>query len=258
MTSAPGNDLRPAPSHDGGSTWTRLPPRPTLAPWVAPLTVVGMALYSIAAGVLLSPAERWIAALALVAVVTTVAMWSGVDRRELGLTRLGEGVRWGLMTGAPVAAALFLASFVPSIEPLFVDQRSAGLSTWGLIAKAVIIIPLGTALFEEYLFRGVLLAEQLRRSTPLRALVVNAMLFGMWHVFPALAFSRSNTGAEDLGSDALVLTLLVTVLITSAAGAFLVWLRVRAGSLAAPVLVHALINSAVLVSAYLASNRVGT
>jgi uncharacterized protein len=115
-------------------------------------------------------------------------------------------------------------------------------------------IPFATALAEELLFRGALLALFRRRRSEAAAVVWTSLLFGAWHVLPTIDHYRGNP-VSDLVADpgrGRRLAVLATTLSTAGAGVVFAGLRLRSRSVLAPVLAHAAIN----VSAYLAGRRV--
>ena len=72
-----------------------------------------------------------------------------------------------------------------------------------------------------------------------------AALFGLWHVVPSLGGGTANaTMASVVGADAAgtLVRVVVTVVFTSLAGVVLCCLRLRSGSLLAPVLAHWTVN----------------
>ena len=243
------------PSDSAGgsrSWWSSRPPDPRPGPRFTAATVAALAAYAAAAGTVLDATGRLVAGVLLVFGLTLVARRAGVGPAELGLARLGAGLRWGLAVGVPVAALILLLSFAPLPGDPFVAERYGQMGGSEVVFRAVVRIPLGTALFEEFLFRGVLLALLLRQLTPARALVISSLLFGAWHVSPALG--DTGAGGPWQGAHGIVP---VTLAVTAAAGALLAWLRIRSGSLLTPFLVHALANSTALVGAQLATNRGG-
>jgi membrane protease YdiL (CAAX protease family) len=187
-------------------------------------------------------------------VAVAAAALSGLTAADLGL---GRG-RWlpgrlgsGLAAGA--GAGWLLIAAVPATRPVLGDKRAAGLDRRDTAYQALIRIPVGTALWEEVAFRGVLQAA-LRRVMPgTAAIVVTSGVFGIWHIRPTLQALRVNGLAEDR-PRALARTC-AAVAGTAAAGVLLSWLRDRSGRLAAPVLVHAAANSGALLAARLAAAR---
>ena len=182
------------------------------------------------------------------------AALSGLTAADLGL---GRG-RWlpgrlgsGLAAGA--GAGWLLIAAVPATRPVLGDKRAAGLDGRDTAYQALIRIPVGTALWEEVAFRGVLQAA-LRRVMPgTAAIVVTSGVFGIWHIRPTIQALRVNGLAQDR-PRALARTC-AAVAGTAAAGALLSWLRDRSGRLAAPVLLHAATNSGALLAAQAVAGR---
>jgi hypothetical protein len=110
----------------------------------------------------------------------------------------------------------------------------------------VVRIPIGTALVEEIVFRGVLLGSLLHAGTA-QAVIASSIAFGLWHLAPTSILVRTNR------LNAAVVP--AGIALTAVAGAFLGWLRIETGSLAAPFLVHALVNSLAAGAALLALAR---
>ncbi|MFL6130344.1 MAG: CPBP family intramembrane glutamic endopeptidase [Mycobacteriales bacterium] len=215
------------------------------------LTVtVGLLLTSLAAN-RLAPSAHLAIGLASVAALAAVARAAGLTAAELGLTRWRSGLRWG---AAPAAAVLlgYGAALLVARDQL---ASSTGRSWPDVLVAALVIVPLGTVLAEELAFRGVLWAL-LRRGPGVRAATaVSSVLFGLWHVLPALGGGAANevaTGALGGGPAGTLARVLGTVLLTTAAGAVFCWLRVRSGSLLAPALLHWTLNGLGLLAVQLA------
>ena len=208
-----------------------------------------MAAYSLAASVTEAPFEQVLAAL-LVGVVFAIARWAGLGAPELGLARrhLGAGFRWGLGAAAVVVCGVAFVALLPVSQGFFEDDRFSDATAAEVAFDALVRIPIGTALFEELVFRSVLLALLLRRLRPDIAVGASALMFGLWHVLPALGFADSNAGVADGASLAVVP---VTVAVTALAGGTLAWLRIRSGSVVAPIVVHAALNTSAVVAAWL-------
>jgi membrane protease YdiL (CAAX protease family) len=162
---------------------------------------------------------------------------------ELGLSwrRVLTGLRWGGASFALVAAGYALVLAVPLLRPLLSDARVTGLEPGEVAHKVLLRIPLGTVLWEEIAFRGVLLGALLRILPVRSAVAVGAAVFGIWHIRPTL----SGLAANDL-VDGPVLragAVLVACIGTAAAGVLFSWLRLRSGSLVAPALLHLAANT---------------
>jgi membrane protease YdiL (CAAX protease family) len=84
------------------------------------------------------------------------------------------------------------------------------------------------------------------------ATAVTSVLFGLWHVLPALDVTGTSTAISDGGRPPrrrVLLTILGTVLFTALAGVVFAELRRRSDSLVAPVLLHWATNGLAVVAA---------
>jgi membrane protease YdiL (CAAX protease family) len=181
---------------------------------------------------------------------------TGLSWEQLGLSRGGlpSGLRWGAASFAVVTAAYATALAIPALRPLLADDRVLGLGAREVATEVLVRIPLGTVLWEEVAFRGVLLAALLRVLPVRRAVVGAAAVFGLWHIRPTLG----GVAANDLTDTPWLLGLAVLVgcTATGAAGLLFTWLRLRSGSLLAPAMLH-LATNAVGVLAATVAHRVG-
>lgn len=193
------------------------------------------------------PANLVAAALVLASARAVGYRWTTV-----GLARdtLAPGARWGAVGVVVVAAALLLASAVPWAQPLLADQRVAGITRADLAWRTLVRIPLGTVVFEELAFRGVLLGAWAHERSGAEALVGSSALFGLWHVGPTIRLLEENEVA--VGSPAAAAGVAAAVVATGVAGAVFGWLRLRTGGVLAPALTHLAANSLGTVAAFLA------
>jgi membrane protease YdiL (CAAX protease family) len=82
---------------------------------------------------------------------------------------------------------------------------------WGVLAWQVLIrIPVGTALFEETMFRGVLYGAWRRTMRWWQAAILSSVAFALWHV--VVEMHRQEREGHAWGMDGLINTLLVLVL----------------------------------------------
>jgi CAAX protease family protein len=176
-------------------------------------------------------------------VLLGAARATGLSWGELGLARhrVLAGARWGGGCAAVVASGYAVALALPATRPLLADDRVAGLGGADIAGQVLFRIPLGTVLWEEVAFRGVLLAALLRLVSPPAAIGVSAAVFGIWHVRPTLGALAANDLAD--GPVERVLAVGVACLGTAAAGVLFTWLRLRSGSLLAPALLHLATNT---------------
>jgi membrane protease YdiL (CAAX protease family) len=193
----------------------------------------------------------WYVPLNITAAVLLVALarrW-GVGWGELGFGHWREGARLGLMVAALLALILTAGVALPLTRGLFDDARLADVGAAGFLYRAVVRIPLGTTLLEEVAFRGVLLAAWGRRLYPAAAAVASSVVFGLWHIRPTLDALATNDLATDAATQFVAVT--AAVVGTFVAGLFFCYLRARSRSLLAPVIVHAVVNSASTALAWL-------
>jgi membrane protease YdiL (CAAX protease family) len=188
------------------------------------------------------------------AALLLVARRAGLSWRELGLGAgtWRRGLLWALAAIGAVAVVFAIGAALPLTRGAFRDTRyDLG---WGhALLTAFVLIPLGTVLFEEVAFRGVLWGLLRRSRGTWTATVVSSALFGLWHVLPSLHLSSDNRaigGAVGTGTSGAALSVLGTVLFTAVSGVVFCELRRRSGSLLAPIGLHWATNGlAVLASA---------
>ncbi len=201
-------------------------------------------------GELVLPAAAYVPTnVALGAALLAVARGGGASWDDLGLARrhLRPGLSVGGAAGAGAVTALLVAAAVPRTRRVFDDERvprdAGGRER---LYQTAIRIPLGTVVFEELAFRGVLLDILRQRLRPSLAVAVDSALFGLWHIVPTLATARAN-GIVGLGRLGLVAG---SVLATTAGGVVLCALRMRTGHVLAPALLHLGVNDAGYVLAW--------
>ncbi|HEX2179151.1 MAG TPA: CPBP family intramembrane glutamic endopeptidase [Actinomycetota bacterium] len=189
--------------------------------------------------------------------LTGVVVWN-LDDAMLGFgTGQGAGLAVGLALGAAGASPLFAALRYRRTARAIADDRVAGTTRGDIAFRALVRVPLGTALLEEVAFRGVLFAV-MAPGGALQAAVWSSAAFGLWHVAPAYNQLRVNRVVGTRPLSTVVALVALSVLTTFAAGLGLVWLRTLTGGLAAPFALHATLNSLSTVAAHLAHKRAAT
>jgi uncharacterized protein len=181
---------------------------------------------------------------------------SGLTAADLGF---GRG-RWlpgrlGSLLAAATAAGWLTAAAVPAARPVLDDKRITGLDGRGVAYQTLIRIPVGTVVWEEIAFRGVLQAMLRRVMSEPAAIAVTSGVFGLWHIRPTAGALRVN-GLAD-GRARAVTGAAAGVAVTAAGGVLLSWLRARSGRLAAPVALHVALNCGGLAAAWAAAGRGG-
>ena len=171
-----------------------------------------------------------------------LARWAGLSWAELGLgpgTWL-RGLRWAGAAIGAVAVVFAVGAALPLTRSAFRDSRYD--FGWGhALLTAFVLIPVGTVLFEEVAFRGVLWGLLRRRHGPWVATGVSSALFGLWHVLPSLGLAADDQAIGSTvgtGSSGQAVSVLGTVLFTALAGVVFCELRRRSGSLLAPAGLH--------------------
>jgi len=185
----------------------------------------------------------------------------GCSWDDLGLEpyKAASGLRTGAAGAAVTVAVATMIATRPRARRYLLDQRAVDRTRAEHLYRTLIRFPLGTALFEEVAFRGVI--EGLwRRSgaTRTEASMAAALAFGIWHLIPARRALDGNPLRTQLGSDRSRLTVVAAgALLTSLSSLGFTWLRQRSESLVAPFLVHAVANGAGYLAGVAAWRRSG-
>ena len=216
------------------------------------LTVGVLVVFSVARTLgLLGPPVVSIAL--LVAALALIAWSSRATLADLGLGR--KDVPAGLLYGAGACGLVLLVLVVAAVIPAtngFLHDSRAQISGGRLVYELGVSIVVFTAIPEEFAFRGVLLGSGLRLWGPWRASLATSVLFGLWHIAPTLHTMSDNhvfRGASgSVGGQ--VLLVLGSIAVTFVAGLVFCWLRLRSGSLIAPVMAHAATNGLALAVAW--------
>ena len=195
--------------------------------------------------------------------VLFLLLWS----RLLGLSadQLGVGARYiasGILVALTlsiifIAIALFVAT-VPRLQGYFLSQDSILKTKNSRIAfETMFRIPLVTALFEEFVFRGFLLALFLSIETTTSAILYSSIIFGLWHIFPAInGMNQDHYNAlKNQSKHKKFAFVCFNVASTAVAGLFFSWLRIVANSVVAPWLLHSTINAGGVVAVLFANKR---
>lgn len=173
-----------------------------------------------------------------------IARAAGLQAADLGLTpgSAGPGVARGAVCSAPLLAIPTALLAHPKTRHLLDDDRNATTALPKLARTVLWHIPVGTVLFEEVAFRGVLPALFTRGSV-LRGDALSAALFGLWHYFSAHDLKGSNPSVARLSErrgvpDPVWLIVVATGLVGGGFSAA----RRSGDHLLAPALIHLTIN----------------
>ena len=179
--------------------------------------------------------------------LVVLARKRGCSWEELGLAP-GRGRRGLLMGGSGALLAItsaLAARGCIQLRPFLLDARAESQSRGEVIYRSVLRFPIGTALFEEVAFRGVVYGMWRRAGSSHKAAsAVAAGAFGLWHVIPSWSALRGNPlGRTVTAGRSIMGVVLAGAAITGLSSVGLTWLRGRSGSLVAPWLTHSAANS---------------
>lgn len=186
------------------------------------------------------------------AITIAAGLLFGFGTIGLAPVGLSQALAWGALTVTVVSIIGTVMVIKPSLRAQLADPRLAELPPLKAYTQIFVRIPVFTALIEEAFFRGVLHSALIAIMPLESAIWVGAGLFGLWHVGPGL----DQAHAGDKYGKASAIHTAVTVVATTIAGAFLVWLRVETGSIWASVAVHAGINMTMALFARLAGTLI--
>lgn len=187
----------------------------------------------------------------------TYAIFFGLDLNDIGFSQSNfiGGLIYGILFSLPIVIGLPFLVFNKRTREYFSAKPSGFNSLRSALVELSIRVPLGTALSEEVLFRGVLLGLLTYHFENPTALIVSSIIFGLWHVLPTLKdFEEIDplTTAVESKLPRRGHTVLITLVATGLIGLVFGWLRLVSGSLVAPWVVHASFNLVALGGGYLA------
>lgn len=189
-----------------------------------------------------------------IAFTTGALLWarrSGTGWGEMGLDRegVGRGLATGVATSAAAAGLAYAVRETDLTRSLLADDRIQDLGRDEVWRRVLVRFPLGTALFEEVVFRGVLPAAFRHRPVWQRDLIA-AAAFAAWHIIPTSRTLAANARGRSLRPGRKVAAVIGGSAAAGMAGLALAGLRRSSSSLAAPWLTHATLNAlALLMSA---------
>src|SRR4051812_26014535 len=185
------------------------------------------------------PPPWWVRALEGAGLVAWARL-DGLSWSQLGLgrSRLGAGCRWALGAIGLVAGVYGVGVLLPLTRAAFQDVRYH-LPVLEALRTAVVVIPFGTVVLEELAFRCVLWGMFSRHLRPGQVLVGTSVLFGFWHVLPALHVGATNRGvSEAVGGAGSAVVVVGTIALTTVGGLVFGELRRRSGSVLASAGAH--------------------
>ncbi len=158
----------------------------------------------------------------------------------MGITtrNLLPGVVWGLAAAAAVALPAVLYFLFPfGVADGSIDYDRPTYDSLGdFLFWAGVRYPINAAVFEEVLFRGVLLALAVRSLGLMRGSILSASSFAAWHIVVNYTTMNDTNVADNAAF--FVLAQVGALLALFVGGLVLAALRQRYGSLAGPIAFH--------------------
>lgn len=171
---------------------------------------------------------------------------------KLSLNDLGYGMGYfiqsmiiGLILSAVVIFLFIILLIILPHLPIKINPPHIEANSFNeLLYRLLFRIPLGTAFFEENLFRGICYGYLIKNHSIKRAFLITSLLFAVWHITPALKVVSSNfqMAFNLLG----IVVLFIGLLGAFFAGVFFALLRYYGKSIIGCILAHALINDLAL------------
>lgn len=152
-----------------------------------------------------------------------------------------SGFVWAAASIGLVTAVYVIGSAFRRTRKAFHDESIGSLSGSRLAFQALVEVPFGTVLLEEIAFRAVLFSMLARRYGVVWAIVISAVLFGIWHVLPSIGTHERNPALGSVvggGIRGNVLVVAGSVLTTTVAGVLFALMRIVSGSVIAPMGLH--------------------
>lgn len=152
-----------------------------------------------------------------------------------------SGFVWAAASIGLITAVYVIGSAFRKTRQAFHDESIGSLSGSRLAFQALVEVPFGTVLLEEIAFRAVLFSMLARRYGVVWAIVISAVLFGIWHVLPSIGTHERNPALGSVvggGIRGNVLVVAGSVLTTAVAGVIFALMRIVSGSVIAPMGLH--------------------
>ncbi len=222
------------------------------------LLVICILAYGIILAKFIPPKYHFISNLLAASTALYWALLSGFTPDDLGIGFgfILSGVLVAIGASVIILSAAYVVTFIPFIKRILLNHNSILQSKPTKIAyETTVRIPLSTALSEEILFRGVLLGVFLSIYPTIEAVIITSIVFGFWHIFPALNTMNENYYKKNTSRSKKILSVLANIATTTIAGIFFSWLRILSNSILAPWLVHWTINSSSVLSVIFASKK---
>lgn len=182
----------------------------------------------------------------LLAIMLGISFGLTFEDMGLAFNKILPGLSIAFIAAFLIVLGTLIIAMIPFLRKFFLGDDLANASGKLITYEATIRVPLGTALIEEVLFRGVLLGLLLQHNSILISVLISSVIFGLWHILPTISMLENNKIIAKANRDLKhrhYASIIGVVLITTTAGIFFSWLRIISNSIIAPWLVHWSINS---------------
>jgi len=171
---------------------------------------------------------------------------------DLGWTKqnIGKSIIYGLGVSALVMLpAMILAWLFPALTSNIKTPQLQAMARELFWWRLLVHIPVGTAFFEEMLFRGIFYGYVMKNNSQAKTVLVTSIFFGLWHIVPTL---RVVSHDLVITSPLLFISLWLLFLLGTFVGGILFgWIRYHTQNIAGCIIAHALINMLSLAGAFL-------
>jgi membrane protease YdiL (CAAX protease family) len=168
---------------------------------------------------------------------------SGLGWRDVGLSRddARAGLRMGFAIAVAASGVALLLRDRQLMRAMLDDVRLDDVSEREAWFRLLVRFPLGTALFEEVWFRGIL-PSALRQHGASRPELVSMAAFTAWHLIPTATAIEANAGGSLLGGGQKTCLVFGGSFAAGLGGLGFTAMRKTSASLVAPWLAHATLN----------------
>ncbi len=214
-----------------------------LAWWPLAIVLIALVIFNIVNNRLAPQSHYLLWAFGGSVILLAIGLLDGNSWTDMGLgwQYLLSGLIWAAASIGLVTLLYAIGASIKKTRAAFHDERMNDLSAGKLAFQALIEVPFGTVLFEEIAFRAVLFSMLARRFGVVWAIVLSALIFGLWHVLPSLGTHEQNPALGSVvgeGRRGNVLAVLASVVTTTLAGVLFAGMRIASGSVIAPMGLH--------------------
>jgi membrane protease YdiL (CAAX protease family) len=214
-----------------------------LAWWPLAVVLVALVVINIVNNRVAPQAHYLLWAFGSSVILLAIGLLDGNSWTDMGLgwSYLLPGLLWAAGSIGLVAGVYVIGSLFKRTRSAFHDERVGALSGTKLAFQALVEVPFGTVLLEEIAFRAVLFSMLARRFGVVWAIVISAVIFGLWHVLPSIGTHENNPALGSVvgeGRKGNVLAVILSVITTAIAGVVFAGLRLVSGSVLAPMGLH--------------------